>query len=222
MAAIVRAVFVAALLVLGFSLSPRGAGAQAPVPGYSQGPYVVPNVPQLAQQSQGGPTAGTGALPGLSGQSAQAYRLGPGDKVRITVFGEPDLTGEFEINGEGILSFPLVGEVPAGGASPRDLEAKLVTLLKDGFLVNPRVNVEVINYRPFFILGEVTKPGSYPFITSMTVVTAVAIAGGYTPRANKSRMTIVRVIDQKRREIDATEATPLLPEDIVTVRERFF
>ena len=220
MAAMVRAGFVALLFALGLLIAPQDIGA-AHAQSYQQGPYLSPNVPPPTHSEATNPVAANGALPGLTSTS-QAYRLGPGDKVRVTTFGEPDLTGEFEINSEGILSFPLVGEVPTRGLSPRELEAKLVALLKDGFLVNPRVNVEVVNYRPFFILGEVTKPGGYPFISSMTVVTAVAIAGGYTPRASKRHMTIVRVIDQKRREIDASEETPLLPEDIVTVHERFF
>jgi polysaccharide export outer membrane protein len=217
MTATIRAVFAVVFLALGLALPLHHNGLQAQVPG----PYVSPNIPQPVPQQSGPTTTYNGALPGLSGQ-APAYQLGSGDKVRITVFGEPDLTGEFEINSDGVLSFPLVGEVPAKGLSPRQLGDKLVTLLKDGFLVNPKINVEVINYRPFFILGEVTKPGGYPFVTSMTVVTAVALAGGYTPRANKSRMTITRTVDQQRQDIDATESTPVLPEDIITVHERFF
>jgi protein involved in polysaccharide export with SLBB domain len=224
MAAISRAAFAACVLALGLGVAAYGGIARAQAPGYQQGPYVVPNVPPPTRSSDArnpGPVASPGQLPGLTGQS-QTYRLGSGDRIRITVFGEPDLTGEFEISSVGIIAFPLVGEVPTRGLSPRELETKLTGLLKDGFLINPRVNVEVINYRPFFILGEVTKPGGYPFIASMTVVTAVALAGGYTPRANKRHMTIVRNVDHKRQEIEATEETPLFPEDIITVRERFF
>lgn len=222
MAAILRAGISAAVwfaLALG-GPTLFGAVAQAQAPGYQQGPFVQPNTSQT-HRSMEMPTAVPGKpLPGLS--ASQTYRLGAGDRVRVTVFGEPDLTGEFEISSDGILSFPLVGEVPAGGLSPRELETKLIALLKDGYLVNPRVNAEVINYRPFFILGEVSKPGGYPYVNAMTVVTAVAIAGGYTPRANRREVTIVRTVNQQREELKGTEETPLLPGDIVTVRERFF
>lgn len=224
MAAIRRAGFFAGVLVLGLGFVVTGNVSVAHAQGYLQGPYVQPNVPQPSrpQQADPGPVATPGQpLPGLSATS-QAYRLGPGDRVKITVYGEPDLTGEFEISSDGILGFPLVGEVPAGGLSTRELEAKLAALLKDGFLRNPKVNAEVINYRPFFILGEVNKPGGYPYVNAMTIVTAVAIAGGYTPRANRSEMDIVRTVNQKRQEIKGTEQTPLLPGDIITVRERFF
>jgi len=223
MAAILRIVAAACVLALGVGISGYGS-ALAQVPGYQQNQYGAPGAPPSVRPGEArtaGPVANTGPLPGLTGQ-AQTYRLGFGDRIRVTVFGEPDLTGEFEINSEGNISFPLVGEVPTRGLSPRQLEAELVRLLKDGFLVNPRVNVEVSSYRPFFILGEVSRPGSYPYVASMTVVTAVAIAGGYTARANKRSMTIVRIIDQNRREIEASPETPLLPEDIVTIRERFF
>ena len=218
MAAICRAV----LIVLGLGIVVIGAMPPAQAQGYQQSPFLQPNVPQPSHPADPGPVATPGQpLPGLSA-TTQAYRLGAGDRVKITVYGEPDLTGEFEISSDGILSFPLVGEVPAGGLSTRELETKLATLLKDGFLRNPKVNAEVVNYRPFFILGEVTKPGGYPYVNSMTVVTAVAIAGGYTPRANRREMDIVRTINQKREELTGSEQTPLLPGDIVTVRERFF
>jgi polysaccharide export outer membrane protein len=223
MTAMTRALFVAVLVVLALSVVASCGTASAQVSGYQQGPFVQPNVPQPGRQGDAaGPVSTPGQpLPGLSGRQ-QIYRLGAGDRVKITVFGEPDLTGEFEISSDGVLAFPLVGEVPSGDLSPRELEMRLVALLKDGFLVNPRINVEVINYRPFFILGEVSKPGGYPYVNAMTVITAVALAGGYTPRANRREMTIVRTTNQKREELQGKEDTPLLPGDIITVRERFF
>lgn len=225
MAAMRRAVFLVGVLALALGVAVLCGISAAHAQGYQQSPFIQPNVAQPSSrppQADPGPVATPGQpLPGVS-PTAPTYRLGAGDRVKITVYGEPDLTGEFEISSDGVLSFPLVGEVPAGGLSPRELESKLAALLKDGFLRNPKVNAEVINYRPFFILGEVSKPGGYPYVNGMTVVTAVAISGGYTPRANRREMDIVRTINQKREELKGSEQTPLLPGDIVTVRERFF
>lgn len=190
-----------------------------------QGPYLQPNVPNARPGPARPPASPAPAfepgapLPGV-GQD-QPYQIGPGDRLRITVFGEADLTGEFEVGSGGGVSFPLVGEVPARGLTLRALEQRLTALLKDGFLVNPRVSVEVINYRPFFILGEVTRPGGYPYVSGMTVVTAIALAGGYTPRASRRRMLIVRTLNRTRNEIEATEETTVLPGDVITVHERF-
>ncbi|OSQ40487.1 polysaccharide biosynthesis protein [Thalassospira mesophila] len=150
------------------------------------------------------------------------YTLGSGDKVRITVFGEPDLSGEFEVSGEGQLSLPLIGTVSADGKTLRTLGTDIEAKLKEGYLVDPKVNVEVLNYRPFYILGEVKEPGSYPFVNGMSVLNAVALGGGFTYRADKSDILIIRGGDESRQPEKATPETIVLPGDIVRVEERFF
>jgi len=147
------------------------------------------------------------------------YRLGAGDRVRITIFGQEDLSGEFEVGSEGNISFPLVGEIKAGDSTLRELEIAIVDKLKPDYLKSPRVSIEVLNYRPFYIIGEVNKPGSYPYVTGMRVVNAVALAGGYTYRARESKVAITRVDGQR---LQATPDTIVLPGDIIEIPERFF
>jgi len=138
------------------------------------------------------------------------------------VFGEEDLSGEFEVDGSGSVSLPLIGEVEAGGLSVRQLEEAIAEKLLGGYLKSPRVSIEVVSHRPFYILGEVRKPGSYPYVNGMTILNAVARAGGYTYGARKNRLLITRARDTERREQSATEDTVILPGDIVRVPERFF
>lgn len=148
-------------------------------------------------------------------------QLGPGDKVKLTVFGEEDLSGEFEIDSTGSLAMPLVGEIPVRGLTPRELEKKLTSVLEGGYLKNPRVNIEVLNFRPFFILGEVNKPGSYPYANDMTVINAVALAGGYTTRAKTGQVKIRRA-SAPDVEAWAREDEYIFPGDVLRVDERFF
>lgn len=158
---------------------------------------------------------------GLS--SAQAadggYRLGPGDELRVTVFNHPDLSGEFTVSGEGVIALPLVGDVEAGGLTPQEVEVQVKNALEPEFLKNASVNVEVLNYRPFYILGEVNKPGSYPYVSGMRVVNAVALAGGYSVRASHGKIFIERGSQTK---VPADPQTLVLPGDIVHVPQRFF
>lgn len=157
-----------------------------------------------------------------SAQAAEAYRLGAGDRVRVTVFGQEDLSGEFELDGAGRLSLPLIQRVQAAGLTLNELEDAIANKLKPDFLKNPRVSVEVLNYRPFYILGEVKKPGSYPYVNGMTVINAVALAGGYTYRAKENKVTIVRTGNIERKTIPANHDTVVLPGDVIQVPERFF
>ena len=159
---------------------------------------------------------------GQTGSEQPVYTLDAGDKLKVTVFGEEELSGEFEVDGAGFLAMPLIGEVEARGLSLRGMEKRVVEKLKNGFLKAPRVNVEVLNYRPFYILGEVKKPGSFPYVDGMTVVMAVALAGGFTYRAKKSDIIITRAHDPKRTKRKAQIETVVLPGDIITVKERFF
>lgn len=150
-----------------------------------------------------------------------AYKLGVGDKLRVTVFGEKDLSGEFDINDQGFAALPLIGPVKVAGETVQQAEALITQRYGKDYLVNPRVTVEVLNYRPFYILGEVEKPGSYPYVNGLTVLNAVALAGGYTPRANRSHIVIRRANDPST-EQPIGEAGGVLPGDVVRVPERFF
>lgn len=150
-----------------------------------------------------------------------AYTLGAGDKLRVQVFEEPDLSGQFEIDGSGSVSLPLIGEVAVRGLSVREAEKRIEARYLDGYLRQPRVNVEVLNYRPFYILGEVNDPGSYPYVNGMTVLNAVALAGGFTYRAREEEILLVRS-SRPDQEIPVGPETIILPGDIIKVRERFF
>lgn len=150
------------------------------------------------------------------------YRLGAGDRIRVTVFGHEDLSGEFEISATGRLAFPLIQEVQAGGVTTGELEEAITDKFKPAYLKNPRVSVQVVNYRPFFILGEVKLPGSYPYVSGMTVVTAVALAGGYTYRAKTARAYVTRAADPEKKKQVVDPNTQVYPGDVVVVPERFF
>jgi protein involved in polysaccharide export with SLBB domain len=148
------------------------------------------------------------------------YRLGPGDQVRLTVFRHDDLSGQLEINGEGFLAMPLVGEIRGAGLTPRELENAVEVQLRDGgYLVNPQVSIEVLNYRPFYIIGEITNPGSYQYANGMTVANAVALAGGFTFRADQGDITITRGGSNGPR-LEAKPGTEVQPGDIIEVSER--
>jgi len=169
-----------------------------------------------AAWAQGVSSTPPGIAPGVSIEAS--YILGPGDRVRVIVFNETDLSGDFDVDGRGQISVPLIGEIQAGGGTVRQVERTIEQRLREGFLRDPKVSAQVIGYRPFFILGEVRTPGSYPYVNGMTVVSAVAIAGGYTPRANKREVVIIRA----GKEMKATEEMVVMPGDTVRVNERFF
>jgi len=152
----------------------------------------------------------------------EAYKLDSGDRLRVTVFEEPDLSGDFEVDGLGTISLPLIGEVKVGNLTLREAEKTIETRFLAGYLKRPQVSIDVLNYRPFYILGEVKDPGSYPFVSGITVLNAVAMAGGFTYRAREERLVIIRGDDPTKREQAGTPDTLLLPGDIVKVQERFF
>jgi len=151
-----------------------------------------------------------------------AYLLGAGDQLRIIIFGEADLSGEFVIDGSGRVSLPLVGEVDAAGKTLVEFRRDVEAALSDGYLNDPRVSAEVLNYRPFYIMGEVQESGEYPYSDGLTVTNAVARAGGYTYRAN------TRVVYIKRAGADIEVVVPLtpgirvMPGDTIRIAERFF
>jgi protein involved in polysaccharide export with SLBB domain len=149
------------------------------------------------------------------------YRLGPGDQIRITVFNEPDLTGPFTVGSQGTIAYPLVGSIRAGGLTIPEFTQALQTALGE-YVRSPSVAVEITNYRPFFILGEVQRPGTYAYSANLTVPNAVATAGGFTYRANRSRVFIRRANENVERSYPLTVATPVLPGDTVRIGERLF
>lgn len=150
----------------------------------------------------------------------RTYNLGIGDRLRVIVYGEEDLSGEFEIGPAGTINLPLINEVYGENMTIGELEDEVEAKLADGYLVSPRVSIEVLNYRPFYILGEVNAPGSYPYVNGMTVLNAVALAGGYTVRAREEPVLLKRSADAAETAVGVT--TPLLPGDIIKVEERFF
>jgi len=155
-------------------------------------------------------------------EAVAGYQLGPGDQVRVTVFRHEDLSGEFLLDGEGFFALPLVGEVKGGGRTVRDLEGTIEGAFKEGgYLVNPQVSLEVLNYRPFYIIGEVNQPGSYPYVNGMTVINAIALAGGYTYRASEGSITVQRG-GSETGEVEVGPTSQVLPGDIINVPERFF
>ena len=177
-------------------------------------------LPCLAASGCSGPPSGLQPIPSAP---PGVYTLGPGDEVRIITFGEQQLTGEFRVDASGEIALPLVGNVHAAGLTPRELDRAVADALSKSKLYrNPSVSVEVINYRPIFILGEVSRPGQYPYQPGMTVVTAVAVAGGFTYRAVTGRFSIVRTIGNRSLEGVALRETPVQPGDVVTVYERIF
>jgi polysaccharide biosynthesis/export protein len=152
----------------------------------------------------------------------EPYTLAGGDRLRILVFGQDSLSNSYTLDGGGQLSMPLIGSVAAYGQTTKALEIQIATKLKGGFLRDPKVSVEVEQYRPFFILGEVTTSGQYAFVNGMTVQTAVAIAGGYQPRADRHVALITRQIQGERVTGKVPLDTPVRPGDTITIRERFF
>ena len=153
--------------------------------------------------------------------AVEAYRLGAGDKLRITVYQEEEITGEYEIDSSGNLSLKLVGTIPAVGRTLPELTKAIETKLLDGYLLNPRVAIDVMNYRPFYVLGEVNGPGSFPYVAGITVLKAIALAGGYTFRARTNKIELIRA-NEPDKTILVDQNTLLLPGDIIRIKERFF
>ena len=162
-------------------------------------------------------------LPPLPDTHSAAYHLGVGDQVRVLTFGEEQLTGEFRINDSGNIALPLVGALPASGRTTGELSAEIADELRSKKLMRePSVSVEVMNYRPIFVLGEVSHPGQYPYQPGMTVLTAVTVAGGFTYRAIKSYGSILRTTNGKAVEGRVSRQTYVEPGDVITIYERHF
>ncbi len=152
----------------------------------------------------------------------KSYRLGPGDRLRVIVFGEEDLSGEFEVDSVGVVSLPLIQPINTSNMTLAELRTQIENQLKAGYLVEPRVSVEILNYRPFYITGEVGRPGEYPYVAGMNVLKAIAMAGGYTYRANTRRVLLTRADTNSEEEKKPTQQLLILPGDYIRVPERFF
>ena len=149
-------------------------------------------------------------------------RLAPGDKIRVTVFGEDRLSGEYQIDNAGSLSLPLAGTIQGAGLTKIELEQAITAQLKSQYLRNPKVTVDVVTFRPFYVLGEVQKPGEYPFRSGLNVLSAIAIAGGATYRAHTSKVMIQRSGSTEMTEYPQSPTVLVMPGDVVRVPERFF
>jgi polysaccharide biosynthesis/export protein len=171
----------------------------------------------------GGCASPGSGLPPIPDPNSGAYRLGSGDQVRIIVFGDEQLTGQFRVDASGDIALPLIGNVHVAGLTTRELEHSVAAALdRRGLYNKPSVAAEVTDYRPVFILGEVAKPGQYPFQPGMTVVTAVAVGGGFTYRGVDNVFSIVRTEHGTAIEGRAGRQTLVQPGDVITVYERRF
>ncbi len=169
----------------------------------------------------GGVSLPTEIAPMRPGNPAEGYLLEPGNRVRITVFNEPNLSGDFTIDPSGTLSIALLGNIPASGTTAKALAKRIEdTLRKDAYLQEPRVAAEVQTFRPFYVLGEVHHPGEFPYVSGMTVLSAIAKAGGYDYRAWEGEVLLVRDINGEQKEYRAVERTPILPGDIIKILQR--
>jgi polysaccharide export outer membrane protein len=160
--------------------------------------------------------------PGFAEATGSVYTLSSGDRLRIIVFGQDNLSNTYAVDGSGRISMPLVGLVDARGMTTAALEKAIEARLRNGLMREPKVTVEVEQYRPFFILGEVTSSGQYPFVNGMTVQTAVAIAGGYTPRGQRETADVTRTIRGTPITATVPMTYPVHPGDTITIRERWF
>lgn len=153
---------------------------------------------------------------------AVAYRFGSGDKLRVKVYNEDTISGEYEVDSTGNLSLQLLGSVRAAGLTLPELAGMIEHRLREeGYMINPKVAIDVLNYRPFYVLGEVNRPGSYPYVAGMTVLNAIALAGGYTYRAKTWRFELIRGSGEETK-IPVEAQAVVLPGDIIKVNERFF
>jgi len=195
-----RSILVARLSLL-FALvllATSGIGAQVSVPASAQAPTPAPEA------------------------SASSYVLGPNDRIRLKVYGEPDISGEYEIDATGQVSVPLAGHLKAAGSTTRQLERTIAAALSKGIVRDPRVNVEIALYRPYYILGEVKKSGEYPYRLGLTVMDAVASAGGFTYRANENKVYLRRAGAGVEETYALDAPVPVFPGDNIRIPERYF
>lgn len=214
-----QAIVIALLFsLMGVCLFGTPASAQtAGLPGPSTGPMTTSATASDAPPAASLPTQTMGAS-----ITDANYHLGTGDKLRVNVYGEDDLSGEFLVDGSGQVQLPLIGQVKAASLTIHEFVAEVTAALQTGYLKDPKVSVEVENYRPFYIMGEVNKPGEYPYESGLTILGAVALAGGYTYRADDSDVYIRHTGSTKEVTVPADHTAKIAPGDIVRVPERIF
>jgi hypothetical protein len=205
-----------------FSANLGGPFARAPVysaaaPAYAPPPYASP-----ACGPQGCGAVAAPAYAAYPGPGEQPYLLDAGDRLRITVFGQDGLTNSYAVDAAGNITMPLVGTIPARGLTTAQLSRVLSERLKQGYIREPKVAIEVATYRPFFIHGEVATPGQYAYVANMTVENAIAIAGGFGPRADRSKVTVSRTIGGQTTRANVPLSYPLRPGDTLRIGERWF
>ena len=161
-------------------------------------------------------------LPPLPSDSFSNYELAPGDRIKVDIFNHVDLSGEYTLNDEGRFSMPLIGTVKASGLNPLELEDLLVSMLKPDYLVNPRVFIQVMNSRLYYLIGEVAGRGAFPYKSGMTYLTAIANAGGYTYRAKQDFVFVIRGDDPDQNELKLSVEEKVQPGDIIRIAERLF
>ncbi len=198
-------------------------GIIAAAPGFAQG---LPDASPASRAPPGvtstAPAPAFVAPPPGAAFSDDNYRLGTGEKLKITVYGEDDLSGEYLVDGSGQVQFPLIGQVRAGGLTVHQFVVEITTALGAKYLRDPKISVQILNYRPFYIMGEVNKPGEYPYENGLNVLGAVALAGGFTYRADSSDVYIRRNGSQHEENLPADGSTKIYPGDIVRISERMF
>jgi len=161
-------------------------------------------------------------LPPPASESFRNYELAPGDRVKIDIFNQVDLSGEFTLDEEGRFSMPLIGTVEAAGLTPLALEDLLISKLKPDYLVNPRVFIQVMNSRLYYLIGEVLGTGAFPYKSGMTYLTAIANAGGYSYRAKQDVVYVIRGDDPEQNELKLSVEEKVQPGDIIRIAERLF
>ncbi len=189
--------------------------------GYRPGHGAPPTPTTLPQDSAYNYYQGGNYQPQIRPENAD-YILGPGDKLKLTVFEEADLSGDYTIDGTGFVRLPLIGQVRASGLNSTQLEAAIASSLSRGYLKQPRVSVQVATYRPFYIIGAVAKPGEYPYVNNMNALNAIALAGGYTPSAVESAIYIRREASNIEVKMPVDRSTLIRPGDVVRVNTTLF
>jgi polysaccharide biosynthesis/export protein len=209
------------LLLVGVAPALGGCNLQA-IPGLTTPAFALNTPAPLPPPGAPLPLGAGSAPPGVPVVTYPTYRLDSGDRVRILVFGQDNLSRLYSVDTAGRIAFPLIGNVEARGLSTTQLGSEIEGKLRKSYIKDPKVSVEVDAYRPFFILGEVTKPGQYPYVNGMTVESAVAIAEGYTERAKQRMVRLTRKFGGVMSTVMVPTDYPVQPGDTIYVLERFF
>ena len=154
--------------------------------------------------------------------ASDSYRLGTGDEIKVTVFGEADLSGPKIVDGQGAVTLDLIGPVEVRGLTLNEVSRRIEAKLKDGWLRDPKVTAEMTKGRPYYILGEVNRAGEYPFTSGLTIMNAIAAAGDFTYRADKKKIMVTSADTGVEREVKLTPITPVQPGDRIRILERYF